>query len=325
MKIDLVSRVCSVSVALLLAVPASDALSQIAYPVKPIRIVVPFPPGGSTDFLARGIGQKLTEAWGQQVVIDNRSGAGGIVGTEIVANAAPDGYNLLMNAIGHAANPALYKKLPYDAVRDFTPIILVADVPTILAVHSRINVSSVKELIALARAKPGQLSCAAGGVGASSHLAAELFRSAAKIEWENIQYKGGGPAFLDLLGGKVDAMFSPVSSSIQHVTAGRIRALGVTSPKRVPLMPDVPTISEAGVPGYEFQAWYGLVAPARVPKEIIVKLHREINELLNNPQFREVMMARGAVPLGGSSEEFAEFMRQELKKYAAVAKDIRAE
>ena len=307
------------------ALPVVAADSAVSYPTKPIRIVVPFPPGGSTDFLARGIGQKLTEAWGQQVVIDNRSGAGGIVGTEIVANAAPDGHNLLMNAIGHAANPALYKKLSYDALRDFSPVILVADVPTILAAHAQTNVTTVKELIAFARANPGKLNCAAGGVGASSHLAAELFRSAAKIDWQNIQYKGGSPAFLDLIAGNVDVMFSPVSSSIQHVKAGRIRALGVTSPQRVSLIPDVPTISEAGVPGYEFQAWYGLVAPARVPREIIVKLHREINELLNNPQFREVMTARGAVPLGGSSDEFAEFMRKELKKYAAVAKDIRAE
>ena len=309
----------ALAIACLLA--CASASAQTAYPTRPIRIVVPFPPGGSTDFLARGIGQKLTEAWGQQVVIDNRSGAGGIVGTEIVAQAAPDGYNLLMNAIGHAANPSLYKKLPYDSLRDFTPIVLVADVPTILAAHAQLNVSTVKELIALARAKPGQLNCAAGGVGASSHLAAELFRSKAKIEWQNIQYKGGGPAFLDLVGGKVDVMFTPVSSSIQQVKAGRIRALGVTSAKRVPLIPDVPTIAEAGLPGYEFQAWYGLVAPARVPREIIAKLHREVNDLLHNPQFRETMIARGAIPIGGSSQEFGEFMRNEEKKYAAVAKE----
>jgi tripartite-type tricarboxylate transporter receptor subunit TctC len=308
------------TVALVLGVFAFAASAQTTYPTKPIRIVVPFPPGGSTDFLARGIGQKLTEAWGQPVIIDNRAGAGGVVGTEIVAKAAPDGYNLLMNAIGHAANPSLYKKLPYDTARDFTPIILVADVPTILAAHAQLNVSTVKELIALARAKPGKLNVAAGGVGASSHLAAELFRSAAKIEWENIQYKGGGPAFLDLVGGKVDLMFTPVSSSIQQVKAGRIRALGVTSAKRVPLIPDVPTISESGLPGYEFQAWYGLVAAAGVPKPIIAKLHGEIDGLLKNPQFRETMLARGAVPLGGASEEFGEFMRREVQKYAAVAK-----
>jgi tripartite-type tricarboxylate transporter receptor subunit TctC len=299
---------------------AAPVLAQKDYPSKPIRIVVPFPPGGSTDFLARGIGQRFTETWGQQVVIDNRSGAGGVVGTEIVATAAPDGYNLLMNAIGHVANPSLYKKLPYDTLKDFSPVTLVADVPTILVIHPQTKVTSVKELIALARAKPGQLNVAAGGVGASSHLAAELFRSQANIEWQNIQFKGGGPAFLEVLSGRVDLMFSPVASSIQHVTAGRIRALGVTSPKRVPLMPDLPTIAEAGLPGYEFQAWYGVVAPAKVPKEIIVKLHREINDLLADPKFRDVMLSRGAVPIGGSSAEFGQFMEKETKKYAAVAK-----
>lgn len=308
-----------------LAAPAFGADAAASYPTKPIRIVVPFPPGGSTDFLARAIGQRLTEAWGQQVVIDNRSGAGGVVGTEIVAHAAPDGHNLLMNAIGHAANPALYKKLPYDALRDFSPIILVADVPTLLVAHPQTNVTTVKELVALARAKPGKLNCAAGGVGASSHLAAELFRSAAKIDWVNIQYKGGGPAFLDLVAGKVDVMFSPASSSLGQVKAGRIRALGITSPKRIALIPDVPTIAESGLPGYEFQAWYGVVAPAKVPKEIIVKLHREISELLKSAQFRDLLAARGVVPLGGSSDEFGEFMRREVKKYAAAAKDIRAE
>jgi tripartite-type tricarboxylate transporter receptor subunit TctC len=299
---------------------AAPVLAQKDYPNKPIRIVVPFPPGGSTDFLARGIGQRFTETWGQQVVIDNRSGAGGIVGTEIVATAAPDGYNLLMNAIGHVANPSLYKKLPYDTLKDFSPVTLVADVPTLLVIHPQTKVTSVKELIALARAKPGQLNVAAGGVGASSHLAAELFRSQANIEWQNIQFKGGGPAFLEVLSGRVDLMFSPVASSIQHVTAGRIRALGVTSPKRVPLMPDLPTIAEAGLPGYEFQAWYGVVAPAKVPKDIVVRLHKEINDLLVDPKFREVMLSRGAVPIGGTSAEFGQFMEKETKKYAAVAK-----
>lgn len=315
----------AIAAAGLLAFPAVAAEPAATYPNKPIRIVVPFPPGGSTDFLARAIGQRFTETWGQQVVIDNRSGAGGIVGTEIVANAAPDGYNLLMNAIGHAANPALYKKLPYDALRDFSPIILVADVPTILAAHPQTGASTVKELIAVARSKPGKLNCAAGGVGASSHLAAELFRSAAKIDWANIQYKGGGPAFLDLIGGKVDVMFSPASSSLGQVKAGRIRALGVTSPKRVALIPDVPTIAESGLPGFEFQAWYGLVTPAKVPKEIVAKLHKEVDELLKNAKFREMLTARGVVPLGGSSAEFGEFMRNEVKKYAVAAKDIRAE
>ena len=321
------SRITVVASAMALAVFAFDASAQAAYPTKPIRILVPFPPGGSTDFLARGIGQKLTEAWGQPAVIDNRAGAAGIVATDIVAKAAPDGYTLLMNAISHAANASLYSKLPYDTLRDFAPITSVADVPIILVVGSRLKVNSAAELIALARAKPGQLNFAAGGVGASSHLAGELFRSAAKIEWQTVQYKGGGPALIDLLGGQVDLMFSPIASSLQHIKAGRLKALGVTSAKRVTLMPDLPTIAESGLPGYESSAWYGMVAPARVPKDITLKLNREINALLRNPEFRDAIIARGAVRTGGSSEEFAAFIRQEVKKYGMLVKEsgIRAE
>jgi len=307
--------------ALALAVIAGHASAQSAYPSKSIRILVPFPAGGSTDFVARGIGQKITEAWGQQVVLDNRAGAAGIVATEIVAKAAPDGYTLLMNSVSHAANASMYSKLPYDTLRDFAPIILFADVPIILVVRSQFSANSVADLISLARAKPGQLNFAAGGVGASSHLAGELFRSMARIQWQTVQYKGGAPTLVDLLGGQVDLTFSPIASSIQHVKAGRLKALGVTSSKRVPLLPDSPTIAESGVPGYAASAWYGVVAPARVPRDIIQKLNREINALLKNAEFREGMLARGAVPMGGSSEEFAAFMRQEVSKYAALVKE----
>ena len=307
--------------ALALAVIAGHASAQSAYPSKSIRILVPFPAGGSTDFVARGIGQKITEAWGQQVVLDNRAGAAGIVATEIVAKAAPDGYTLLMNSVSHAANASMYGKLPYDTLRDFAPIILFADVPIILVVRSQFSANSVADVISLARAKPGQLNFAAGGVGASSHLAGELFRSMARIQWQTVQYKGGAPTLVDLLGGQVDLTFSPIASSIQHVKAGRLKALGVTSSKRVPLLPDLPTIAESGVPGYAASAWYGVVAPARVPRDIIQKLNREINALLKNAEFREGMLARGAVPMGGSSEEFAAFMRQEVSKYAALVKE----
>jgi len=307
--------------ALALAVIAGHASAQSAYPSKSIRILVPFPAGGSTDFVARGIGQKITEAWGQQVVLDNRAGAAGIVATEIVAKAAPDGYTLLMNSVSHAANASMYGKLPYETLRDFAPIILFADVPIILVVRSQFSANSVADLISLARAKPGQLNFAAGGVGASSHLAGELFRSMARIQWQTVQYKGGAPTLVDLLGGQVDLTFSPIASSIQHVKAGRLKALGVTSSKRVPLLPDLPTIAESGVPGYAASAWYGVVAPARVPRDIIQKLNREINALLKNAEFREGMLARGAVPMGGSSEEFAAFMRQEVSKYAALVKE----
>ena len=313
--------VCARVIALLLAVSACHAFAQSAYPVKSIRILVPFPAGGSADFLARGIGQKITEAWGQQVVLDNRSGAGGIVGTDIVAKAAPDGYTLLLNTLSHAANASMYSKLPYDTLRDFAPVILFADLPIVLVVRPQLSAGSTAELSALARAKPGELNLAAGGVGASSHLAAELFRSMARIQWQTVQYKGGAPALIDLLGGQVDLTFSPIASSLQHVKAGRLKALGVTSSKRVPLLPDLPTIAESGLPGYAASAWYGVVAPARVPQNIIQKLNVEINVLLKNPEFREGMLARGAVPMGGSSEEFAAFMRQEVSKYAKLVKE----
>ena len=307
--------------ALVLAVIAFDTSAQSAYPDKPIRILVPFPPGGSTDFLARGIGNKITAAWGQQVVIDNRGGAAGILATDIVAKAAPDGYTLLMNAISHASNASLYSRIPYDTLRDFAPIVLFADVPIVLATRSQFSANSVSELIALARAKPGGITCAAGGVGASSHLAAELFRSAARVEWQTVQYKGGGPALIDLLGNQVDITFSPIASSLQYFKAGRLKALGVTSAKRVPLMPELPTIAESGLPGFEASAWYGMVAPARVPKDIIVKLNREINDLLRDAQFRDGMIARGAIPMGGSSEDFDAFTRREVKKYAQLVKE----
>ncbi len=299
---------------------ATPVWGQQNYPHKPIRIVVPFPTGGSTDFLARGIGQKITEAWGQQVVIDNRGGAAGIVATEIVAKAAPDGYTLLMNAISHAANASLYRKLPYDTLRDFAPISSVADVPILLVTRSQLGVSNVAGLITLARGKPGHITFAAGGVGASSHLAGELFRIAAKLEWQTVQYKGGGPALIDLLGNQVDIMFSPIASSIQHVKAGRLKALGVTSAKRVPLVPELPTVAEAGLPGYEASAWYGMVAPARVPKEIVARLNRIVNDLLGDAQFRDGLSARGAVPMGGAIDTFDTFLRSELRKYAELVR-----
>lgn len=297
------------------------------YPNKPIRIVAPFPPAGTADFLSRILADKLTQTWGQQVIVDNRSGAGGVIGTDIVAKATPDGYTLLMSAIGHVANPALYKNLPYDTVRDFAPIALIADVPIVVVTNPKLNVHSVKDLIALARSKQGQLNFAAGGVGASSHWAGELFRSLAKIEWQTVQYKGGGPALLAILSGESDLMFSPIASCIAHLKAKRLTGVAVTSPKRVSLTPELPTIAESGVPSYDFQAWYGLLAPAAVPRSILVKLNKDVNAALGDPPTRSALMSRGAEPLGGSMEEFARFIPQEIKKYAAVAKEagIRAQ
>ncbi|HJQ63588.1 MAG TPA: tripartite tricarboxylate transporter substrate binding protein [Burkholderiales bacterium] len=306
---------------------AARAAQAQQYPTKPIRVVAPFPAGGTADFLARLLAEKLTQTWSQQVVVDNRSGAGGVIGTDIVAKAQRDGYTLLMSAIGHAANPTLYRKLPYDTLRDFAPITLIADVPLVVVLNPKLSANSVKELIALARAKPGQLNFAAGGVGASSHWAGELFRSAGKIEWNTVQYKGGGPSLVAVLSGESHLMFSPMPSCIALVKAGRLKAIAITNPKRMSQMPDVPTIAEAGLPNYEFQAWYGLLAPAGVPQPILEKLNRDFNAALDDPSTRSAMTARGAEPLGGSMKEFSEFLRREVKKYAEVARDagIRAQ
>ncbi|MGE5522643.1 MAG: tripartite tricarboxylate transporter substrate binding protein [Rhodospirillaceae bacterium] len=304
---------------------AAHGSAQTTYPTKPIRILVPFAAGGSTDLLARGIGERLTGTWSKPVVIDNRPGADGIVASQIVATAEPDGYTLLMVAIGHASNASLYK-LPYDTLRDFRAVILAADVPMVLVVRSGLKANSVSELVELARHKPG-LNCASAGVGASHHLAAELFRLAAKVELQHIQYKGASPALLDVAAGRADMMFAPMLVSMPHVKAGRMKALAVTSPQRVSIAPDLPTIAESGVRGYEARAWYGLVAPARVPKEIVVKLNAQIDEGLRSSAFREKLLTLGAVPVGGSAEEFATFIEQEVKKYAEVVKQggIRSE
>lgn len=302
---------------------AAAATAQSTYPAKPIRIVVPFSAGGSTDLLARGIGERLTRAWGQRVVVDNRPGADGIVATEIVAKANPDGYTLLMNAIGHAANASLYHKLPYDTLRDFAPVILVADVPMVLAVHPQVKVNTVSELVALARAKPGQLNCATGGVGASHHLAAELFQIAAKIQFLEVHYKGAAPALFELVSGRMDMMFAPMLVSMPHLKAGRLKALGVTSPQRVAIAPDLPTIAESGVPGYEARAWYGLVGPAKLDHAIVTKLNREIDQALRTTEFRDRLLAAGAVPMGGSPQEFGDFIRREVQKYAVVVKQAK--
>lgn len=324
---DLGAALVVASLFLIIEDAAHAAQRQPQYPTKPVRIVAPFPPGGTADYLARMLAERLTQVWGQPVIVDNRSGAGGVIGTDIVAKAARDGYTLLMSAIGHAANPALYQKLPYDTLRDFAPIVPIADVPLVVVVNPKLNVSSVKELIALARGKPGQLNFAAGGVGASSHWAGELFRSAAKIEWNTVQYKGGGPALLAVLSNEAQLMFSPMPSSISLLKAGRLKGIAITSPKRASQMPDIPTIAEAGLPSYEFQGWYGLLAPAGVPQPILAKLNRDFNAALEDPVAHKAMTANGAEPMGGSMEAFSQFLQREVKKYAAVAKEagIRAQ
>lgn len=321
------AKIAGALTAAMLSTLAPQCDAQQTYPSRPIRILIPFPAGGSTDLLARFVGQRFTEAWGQPTVADNRVGANAILASEIAAKAAPDGYTLLMVAIGHAANVSLYRKLPYDTLNDFTALAAVGDVPIFLAVHPQVKANSVKELIALAKAKPGALNCASGGVGASHHLAGELFRQMTGTEFQHIQYKGGGPALIELVGGRTDMMFTPVSTAIQHVKGGRLRALAVTSPQRVAITPELPTIAEAGVPGYESRAWYGLVGPGRMDKALVAKLNGEIDRLLKSAEGRDKLQGLGIIPMGGSAAEFDGFIRREVDKYAKVVKagGIRAE
>ena len=307
-------------VAMLVSLAATAAIAATPYPARPIRILIPFPPGGSTDLLARMVGQRFADAWGQPTVPDNRIGANGIIASDITAKAAPDGHTLLMIAIGHAANMSLYRKLPYDTLKDFTPLIAVADVPIFLAVHPLVKAASVKELVALMKAKPGAINCASGGVGASHHLAGELFRQMTGTEFLHIQYKGGGPALIGLVAGNVDMMFTPVSSAIQHVKSNRLRALAVTSSQRVALTPNLPTIAEAGVAGYESRAWYGLIGPGRMDKTLVAKINGEADRMLKSAEGSARLHALGVIPMGGNDAQFDTFIRREAEKYARVAK-----
>lgn len=291
------------------------------YPSKPIKMIVPFPAGGTTDILARIVGQELTKAWGQQVIVENRPGAGGNIGADAVAKSPADGYTLLMGTVGtHGINVTLYKKMPYDAVKDFAPITLVAAVPNLLVVHPSVPVKSVKELIDYAKAKPGKLSFASSGNGTSIHLSGELFKSMTGVDMTHVPYKGSAPAITDLLGGQVDLMFDNMPSILPHVKNGKLRALAVTTAKRSPAIPDVPTIAEAGVPGYEASSWFGILAPAGTPQPIVAKLNKEIVRILHSPEIKERLSGQGAEPVGDTPEQFAAHIRAEIDKWAKVVK-----
>ncbi len=306
---------------MLLVAGAAATVQAQTYPSKPIRMIVPFPPGGTTDILARAIGAELTKAWGQPVVIENRPGAGGNIGSEAVAKSPGDGYTLLMGTVGtHGINPSLYKKMPYDAVKDFAPVTLVALVPNILVVHPSVPAKSVAELIALAKKQPGKLTYASSGNGTSIHLSGALFESLAGVQMVHVPYKGSAPAVTDLLGGQVNMMFDNMPSALPHVKAGKLRALGVTSAKRSPAVPDVPTIAEAGVKGYEASSWFGVLAPATTPKDIVAKLNAEIAKSLGTPEMKEKLSSQGAEPVGNTPEQFGAFIRAEIDKWAKVVK-----
>jgi len=305
-----------------LALLAAGAHAQ-TYPAKLIRWIVPFPPGGSTDLLARVVGQKLTESWGQTVVVENRGGAGGTVGAAEAAKATPDGYTLFMGAIHHTIATSAYPKLPYDFQRDFAPITVVAIVPNVLVVNPSIPAKTVPELIAHAKANPGKLTYGSAGMGTAHHLIGEVFNSRAGVDILHVPYKGSAPAIADLIGGQVSIMYDTVASCLPHVKAGKIRALAVATAKRSSALPDVPTIAEAALPGFEVTTWFGALAPAKTPKELIAKLNAEIVKILAMPDVRKRLLDAGAEPVGNTPEQMAAQIKRETEEYAKVVKQAK--
>jgi tripartite-type tricarboxylate transporter receptor subunit TctC len=304
-----------------------QAAAQGDYPNRPVRLVVPTAAGGSTDIVARMIVHGLSEKLGKQVVVENRPGAGTLIGGEVVAKAKPDGYTLLMGVSTLALNPAIYKKMPYDAIRDFAPITQAAIIPNLIIVHPSVPARNVKEIIALAKARPGEMLYASGGVGTNPHLTMELFASMAQIRMVHVPYKGGAPGMTAVISGEAALMAQGIAASVPHVRAGKLRALGVTSAKRVSATPDVPTIAESGLPGYESVQWPGVLAPAGTPPEIVSRLHTEIVAVLRAPETRTRLVADGAEVVANTPEEFGAFIRAETAKWAKVVKaaGIRAE
>jgi tripartite-type tricarboxylate transporter receptor subunit TctC len=314
--------------ALLLAMLVTHAALAQAWPARPVRLVVPFAAGaGTNDIMARLVGQHLGAGLGQPVVIENRPGAGGIAGTEAAAKAAPDGSTFLMTNVSLVISPYLYSKLPYDPQKDFVPVTLVATAPLMLVVHPSVPAKSVKELIALAKAKPGALTYGSGGVGSTPHLAGELFKALAGFDAVHVPYKGGAPALNDLVGGQLSFMIENVPGTMPFARAGKLRALAVTSAKRTPLEPSLPTMAEAGVPSYEVVGWNGIVAVAGTPREIVARLQAETAKVLRSPEVRERLAAMGAEPVGSTPEEFAAFMRAEDARWGRIIREkgIRSE
>lgn len=299
---------------------AGPAATAQEYPTRPVRWVVPFAPGGINDIIGRTIAQRLSERLGQQVVVDNRGGAGGIIGAEIVARAAPDGYTLFQtNAGPHGINPTLYPKLPYDAVRDFAPITQLVTTPMILVVPSNSPARSVKDLIALAKSKGG-LNYASTGVGSTPHLTTEHFKSLTGARLEHVPYKGAAPAFLDMMAGHIAMQFTTLASAQAHVNSGRVRVLGVCGPRRIELLPEVPTMAEAGIPNFEIAIWNGLLAPARTPRAIVERLHAETVAALRQPEVRARIVATGAEPVGNTSQAFGEYIRAEIRSWGEIVR-----
>jgi len=300
----------------------SLALAEQAYPHKPVRLVVPFPPGGGTDLLSRTIGDGLSKMWGERIVVDNRPGAGTNIGTEIVAKASPDGYTMLMASFGHGVNVNLYKNLPFDPLKSFEMITLVATAPNLLVVHPSLPIKTTKELIALAKAKPGQINFGSFGSGTSAHLAGELFNMMAGVKLVHVPYKGSGPALRAVVSNEVQVLFSTILSSLPFVKSGRLRAVAVTSSERLATLPAMPTVAET-LPGFETGSWYGIMVPAGTPKAVVTKINQSVVELLHRPDIKAQFVARGAEIHGSAPGELRTFVEQQLERWAKVIKVAR--
>jgi tripartite-type tricarboxylate transporter receptor subunit TctC len=310
---------CTTLVALL-AAAVSATVSAQNYPSKPIRIIVPFPPGAFNDTLGRTIAAKFSDGGFGQAVVDNRPGAGSTIGADLVAKSPPDGYTLLIVAVPFAVNATLYTKIPYNTERDFAPLLFAGSPPNMLVVHPSLPVKSVADLVALAKAKPGQLDYASTGAGSSNHMSMELFKMMTKTDILHVPYKGSAPALTDLMGGHVMMIFDNTPNVLPHVKGGRMRGIAVTSLKRSALAPEMPTVDESGVPGYEVLVWFGVVAPAGVPRDIVARLNAEMNKILQLPDVRERFVAGGVDPVGGPPEKFAEHLKTEIAKWGKVVK-----
>jgi tripartite-type tricarboxylate transporter receptor subunit TctC len=312
------TRVCLRFAAACLLLAAGMAQAQ--YPGKPIHLIIPFPPGGPTDIIGRAVGQKLSEALGQPVIVENRGGAGASIGSDFVAKSAPDGYTLLVGTTGsHTINPAIYSKLPYDPVRDFAPVTLLATYGNVLVVSPNLPVKNVKQLIELARAKPGEITFGSAGNGSSNHLSGELLASMSGVRMQHVPYKGSAPALVDVMAGQTSFMFDILSTSLPQIKAGKVRAIAYSGPTRSPLIPDVPTVAESGVPGYDVVGWFGLFAPAGTPRDIVNRLNAETVKILKLPEMKEKLT--GYDPAPSTPEQFAAIIKSDITTWAKVVKD----
>lgn len=292
------------------------------YPSRPVRIVVPYPSGGGTDAMARVIANHLTAMWGQPVIVDNKAGASGNIGLEAVAKAAPDGYTLVMMPSNHSINPPLFGKLPFDPIADFTPLALVGSSPVMLAVHPSVPARNLKELLALARAKPGSLSYASCGNGTPQHLAGELFKSMAKVDMVHVPYKGCAPAVTDFVGGQVQLAFSTVANLAPFIKAGKVIGIGATAARRSSLVPDLPTLSESGLPGYDVDVWFGLLGPARLPAAIVAKVNADVGKILSTPEIRDKLLSQSFEPLGGTPAQFGALIASDLQRWGTLIRTV---